>query len=279
MADLISIGPVKTFIGLGDNCDDAQLKRLIGYVCDAVETYLGRTLALTEYREWVDGSDSAYQRLNNWPITALYQVASGSQNLGRLTYSGTSPEAFASSDGTTLRLIDASVNEITLASYPTGDDLVTAVAAITGWTLTLYTAELGGYDTRKLRPFSDYANDQNSIDLEIPEGTIYGARVSENQDWLIEGGFPGGMSNIFLWYKAGYSTLPEGLEWAMLQIIRDAYYSSKANRDLTKGEEKLGDYSYKNSTGGDTTAGGYSLADIVGSYGQQLSPYKRVEFA
>ena len=273
MADLVTTGAAKTFIGMDENCDDAQLKRLIGYVSAAVETYLGRTLALTEYREWVDGSSAAYQRLNNWPITRLYQVASGSQNLGRLTYSGSSPEAFATSDGSVLTLIDSGAHDITLASNATGTALVAAVGAVTGWTLSLYTPDLGGYDTRKLRPFSDYANDGNSIDLELPEDTIYGARVSEGSEWLIEGGFPGGASNIFLWYKAGYSDLPEGLEWAVLQIVRDAYYTSKAGRDNTKDSEKLGDYSYKAATGG------YNLADIVGSYSQQLSPYKRVEMA
>jgi len=279
MADLVTTGAAKTFIGIAESCETPQLKKLIGYVSDAVEKYLGRTLALTEYREWVDGSDAAYQRLNNWPVTRLYQVASGSQNLGRLTYSGSSPEAFASSDGTTLTLVDSSAHDITLASAATGTALVAAVGAITGWTLSLYTPDLGGYDTRKLRPFSDYANDGNSIDLELPEDTIYGARVSENSEWLIEGGFPGGASNIFIWYKAGYSTIPEGLQWAVLQIVRDAYYSSKAGRDVTKESEKLGDYSYKSSTGGNSAEGGYSLADIVGSYGQQLSPYKRGEFA
>ena len=276
MADLVTLGAAKTFIGMDENCDDTQLKRLIGYASTAVETYLGRTIALTEYREWVDGSNSAYQRLDQWPITRLYQVTDGTQNLGRLTYTGTAIESFASCDGKVLTLVDTSANDLTLATYPTGTTLAAAVALLTGWTLTLYTADLATADTRKMRPFAAAANDGNSVDIEIPEDSIQGARVSQNSDWQIEGGFSGGHSNIFIWYKAGYSATPDGLVWAVLQIVRDAYYTSKPKRDITKDSEKLGDYSYKNAAGG---SGAVSMTDIVGSYAKQLSPYMRIEWA
>jgi len=279
MANLVTIGEVKTFIGIDANCDTPNLNKLIGYVSAAVETYLGRTIALTEYREWYDGSGIRYQRLSQWPITRLYQVSDWQQTLGRLTYSGAANEAFASSDGVTLTLVDSSATDITLADSATGADLVTAVALVTGWTLNLLTSDMATQDTRKLRPFNVDANDGNTIDLEVPEDSIE-SRVSDNSEWLIEGGFAGGSSNIFVWYKAGYSSTPEDLKWAVLQIMRDAYYSSKAGRDITKDGQKLGDYSYKNAAGtGGSDGGGLNLQNIIGSYSQQLSPYKRVEWA
>lgn len=275
MADLVTTGEAMAFMGLDDSCDTGKLNKLVGYVSAAVESYLGRTIAETEYREWYDGDGNDVMRLNNWPITRLYQVSADQQNLGRLTYSGSSPEAFASCDGSTLTLVDSSATDITLASNTTGTALVAAVAAVTGWTLSLYTADAANLDTRKLRPFHEYANSNNSIDLELPEDAMT-SRVSNRSQWLIEGSFSPGTSNVFVWYKAGYATVPQDLKWTVLQIIRDAWYSSKSGRDVTKKSESLGDYSYENASG---DVNGVSLTHIVASYGKQLSSYRRVELA
>jgi hypothetical protein len=275
MSDLVTIGEAKQFMSLDDNCDDGKLRAMIGYVSAGVESYLGRSLAQAEYREWYDGPGGRCLRLAQWPVTRLYQVANETQDLGYLTYAGTSQEAYASSDGTTLTLVDSAATDITLASYPTGTTLKAAVDAVTGWTMTLYTSDAGALDSRKLRPFHDYASDNQRIDLEVPEDCVE-SRVSNRSEWLIEGVFPEGASNIFVWYRAGYATLPDALKFPVLQILRDAWFLAKKNRDITKGSESLGDYSYDNAKAGDS---GLDLSHIIASYGNQLSAFKRVEFA
>lgn len=275
---LVSIGDVKTFMGLTDSCDTGKITKLIAYVSAGVESYLGRTIAATVYREWYDGSGTSVLRTEGWPVTRLYQVSDECQNLGRLTYTGTSVEAFASSDGAVLTLVDSDAHDLTLSTYPTGTTLKDAVDALTGWTLTLYTSEAASLDTRKLRPFHEAANSGSSIDLELPEDAI-DSRISNRSEWLIEGGFPEGLSNIFVWYKAGYAETPEDLKFTVLQIIRDVWYSTESGRDLTKESEKLGDYAYKNASGTAGEGGGVDLTHIVASYGEQLSAYRRVEWA
>jgi len=277
MADLVTIGEAMTFLSLDDSCDTGKLGKLIDYVSAAVQSYIGRTIAEAEYREWYNGNGTDVMRLSSWPVTRIYQVTAECQNLGRLDYTGSAAESFASCDGSVLTLVDSSAHDLTLSSYPTGTTLKAAVDALDGWTLSLYTAAAGNLDTRKLRPFSDYANNGNQTDLEVPEDSM-DARMSNRSEWLLEGSFPAGSLNVFVWYKAGYASTPDALKFTVLQILRDVWFSTKANRDLTRDSESLGDYSYKNA-GGSSSGSGLDLTHIVASYGQQLSAFMRVEMA
>jgi len=275
MANLITCGDVGKFskkIDIADGDTKAKFDSLITQASAAIEKWCDRTFALTEYKQWYDGNGTCYLKLDDYPVTRLYQVACGTQDLARLSYTGSEPEAFASCDGATLTLVAGSATDLTLSSYATATALKTAVENVTGWTLAIFSG-MDSYSPAKMQPFSGYVEGAgNEIDLQIPDEAIT-ARMADRAEWLVEGSFPHGKSNIFVWYKAGFATVPEDVQLVATRIVVDLYYAS--NRDSTMKGEKLGDYSY--TAGG--SADGVDMQNIVESYADTLRRYKRVEMA
>lgn len=270
MSDLVTLADVNKYLGATetDTAAIARRKALITQISAAVEDWCDRSFHQATYRQWYDGNGSRYLALRQYPVTRLYQVANNTQDMGRLAYTGTAPEAFASSDGATLTLIDGDTpTDLTLSDYST----VTALkAAIEGgnWTFTI-TSGADNYVPTKMRPFSQYVESAGDVvDIEMPDESI-DARVSDSSEWLIEGIFPQGRSNVFVWYRAGYASIPEDIKNAVIRMVVDA--ENMSERDNTLKSEKLGDYSY--------TAGDIDPQSIVNTYASELRRYKRVEFA
>ena len=278
MGNLITCNDVGKYLGvsIADATVNAKITALIAQASAAIEKVCDRTFAETEYREWYDGTGTAYLKLNQYPITRLYQVSCSAQDLARLSYAGTSPEAFASCDGVTLTLVDYEAHDLTLATYATATTLKAVVELVTGWTLTIDSG-MDSYDTRKIQPFSAYvlgAGDE--YDLQIPDEAIE-SRVSANTKWIIEGRFSASPLSVFVWYKAGYATIPADLQYVATRIVSDAYRMSK--RDTTFKSEKLGDYGY---TAADPSSGSdsqFSMSDLLAPYASMLRQFKRVEMA
>ena len=278
MANLITCSDVGKYLGvnIADATVNAQITALIAQASAAIEKFCDRTFAETEYREWYDGTGTQYLKLNQYPITRLYQVAACIQDLACLSYTGTAPEAFASSDGVTLTLVDSDATDIALASFATATLLKAEVESNAGWTLAITTG-MDAFDTRKIQPFSAYVlGPGDEYDIQIPDEAIE-SRVSANTKWLIEGNFPAYRLGIFVWYKAGFALIPEDLQYVATRVVSDAYHMS--SRDTTYKGEKLGDYSY---TAADSSSGSdsqFSMSDLLAPYASMLSQYKRVEMA
>jgi len=86
--------------------------------------------------------------------------------------------------------------------------------------------------------------------IEIPDDYITDYHLEKGTDEFYNpgilyyyGGFNAGHQNVFVWYTAGYTTIPYALEQACLELVKFKYDQSK--RDPGMKSEKIGGvYSY-----------------------------------
>jgi hypothetical protein len=239
----------KVYAGMTGTSQDALIAALIAQVSDQLVRYLRRDLAVTTYKSWIDGSGNPLQRLEQWPILAIYQVSVTSIIAGYIkNTAATTKRASVSFDGTNLSLMSVSnTGTETLTDKPVSTSkilstLKTAIEAVTGWEVTLNSADYDGEPSNMLRPiYAQDALDPNMANLLLPDHPEAVKLISEDTIELatklepdmfarrsdargsgfgggsivpgfdatpgIGGGFPAGTANIFIWYKAGY-TLP-----------------------------------------------------------------------
>lgn len=256
----------KQHAGITGTANDAVIDALIDDVSALIADVCDRVFELTTYKQWLDGSGGQTMLLPQWPITVIHKVTSDTDDVLDVKFQGDGTHADVTVDATncTLHHVDNSGDEqstaLALATYKTVATLATAIDAVSGWT----TVTRGGHDnepTLFLMPV--YGADALSPDyptLEVPDDS-YNVRIVSETDRLIERtagfAFPCGRSNVFAWYKAGYTlpvdnaehtalatagNVPKGLTLLVNQAIFDVY-SARAH-DAAMKSEKIGDYSY-----------------------------------
>jgi len=284
----------KAFAGIKSSniSNDPALNRIIPAVSDLVQNQCQRTFALTEYRKWFDGSGSPQQFIPDWPITRIYEVSTGTEAAIKLMYTG-GTRATGTYDGTTLYLWQTSTEgastdtAITVSSFATMTLLAAEIEGNTGWTADVQSGE-GTQPTSMLKPFgAAWCFDPTSCTMNRADDTSSTARIVEGTHRIIElasgGTFPRGHSNVFAWYKAGYTlpteiggldagNVPDGLEMIVNQSIQDTLDLSK--HDGTLKSEKIGNYQYTMSDIAAGKADG-AIPVIIDKYWGDLSAYAR----
>jgi len=256
----------KLHAGISVTTYDTLIDTLIDDVSELIEQACDRTFTATTYRAWLDGSGARTMMLPEWPVTNLYRVCIGSDNVLEVEYTSSGLHADISFDGTTFTLhyITSAGTETTNTTITAADnaqisDLENALEAISGWSATVR----GGNSTQPttlIKPFrARWCLNPDSMTMEVPDtgDGLDVELVSETNRAIATTygrSFPKGRSNIFVWYKAGYTlpvgttsvttegTVPKGLTLVANQIINDVYMSRKD--DLTLKSKKLGDYSW-----------------------------------
>ena len=244
---LTTLAKFKAYAGITGSSQDTIISAMIPFVSGQIERYLRRTLTATTYKSWYDGLGAQVLRLNQYPITAVYQVCVGSNSVATVQNDSASvSQASVSFDGTNLVLIETStagvdtITEIPVATYKTLATLETAIESHSGWSLTLGSTEYSTMPTSILRPlYSQNAGNSSTASLVMPDKTVSTKIVHEDMIEIINSdifptwdifpmdrqpnrmsavqpgitpptfsyGFPPGSKNIFVWFKAGY-TLP-----------------------------------------------------------------------
>jgi hypothetical protein len=76
--DLTTLGDVKAWLQNGPNpfpdIDDALLSRLVTAASRHIETWIGRRVALADWREIRDGTGGQRLAFANWPVTAVISL-------------------------------------------------------------------------------------------------------------------------------------------------------------------------------------------------------------
>ena len=83
--------------------------------------------------------------------------------------------------------------------------------------------------------------DEDAVATEITSGNRVNLRTGELR--LTYECFPYGFENITVKYTAGFTTIPEAVQEAVVQIVAQLY--ADGLQDATLASEKLGDYSYQ----------------------------------
>lgn len=253
--------------------DDPVLQAMIDIVSDAVAARLDRKFETATIREWLNGTGTRVIQLRLWPVRQIYGLGVSSQDV--LEIENTTAQyasCYVSETGLSLQSVTSGVQtltaELTWATYPTITLLAAAVAAVSGWTSSVMTG-MGDQPSNMIRPgLTGYCVSPDTFTLEIPD-EIEECRLCANTERSVErrfgSVFPAGLSNIFAWYRAGYTLpvdnsehsnlatagdVPGDLTQAVNTIVKAVIDGSDDLLGGSQGGSVGGDYSYTLTEGG-----------------------------
>ena len=267
---LLSLANLKTHLGITGSDDDAVLESAIDRATAMIESHTGRRFMARQWDEWHSvASPSGTLVLRQHPVQYVVGAWSGSATAMTVTSTVTGdisatvavhPESFGASEAgvsaPTLRLVrvssagTTSSSSLSMVTYPTTPQLVTAINAVTGFSAT------AGVSMRSVQLHPRFG-----IDLKAVAGVITGANTgmqytSDTSNGIIcmDGtGFESGSDGrVIISYYAGYSTAPHDLAQACATLAAGNYYARKS--DPTMASESLGGYSYSRARALDTIA-------------------------
>ena len=247
---LCTLANYKAFAGITDTDNDSKLEMLIDAVSDRIEQWCCRKFKSRDYTEFFDGSREQDLRLAQAPLTAVGRVSVGFVDAIRLTGTTTSAyEAYVSTSSTALTLTikvasGDSETELAYADYATLTLLTAAATGTTGWTATLLHDE-GDWASADIVPCgASHCLDPDTVTVKVFEEAYGEYDVDWDAGTLIHtgDGWPCGRRNIYVEYTAGYSSIPDDVEQAAMEMVKDAYDLSL--RDNTLASEKVGSYAW-----------------------------------
>ncbi len=305
MSDLISTSYAKAFMRISTSVNDSLIGNIISAVSGQIERHCDRRFNQDTYRQWLDGTGDNAVRVPQYPISRLYRVATNRICVGRIQYTGSDRVAtpsLSSSGQLTLANIRSSDGSENIKDIDTTSKTLTAlstsVGAEPGWSITIIGSN-GDQPMRDLRPFSDWGTDDNTVELTIPCEGVRARIQSETADTIeivddyafssaghrvmpvgggvdfVDGaGMPWGRSNIFVWWKAGYSTIPAGLKQITAKMVKEVFDWTAQDSGIES--ERIGDYNYKiaNPQRGGSTG---SVAQTVDAHAGELAMWCRKE--
>ena len=267
-SDLIPTGAVSVLGSANEATfkvkDTLLVERLIDRATDYIERYCGRKLKARAYaREIYSGNGARQLMLRNYPVSRVSRVSEGRQSVFYITKTGATNFASIEVTPTQVRLnSDGTVTALTLTTYATIADLITAIEAVSGWDCTLmssgygtiktyYTGPDGSASVAETLPMA--ATDCKSPDIayvEMPHEEVRDYRLIDqttdedaNAGILYNaGGWARGNQNYQIDYLAGFTQVPYALEMACLELIKYKY--SQSTRDSSIKSESLGDFSF-----------------------------------
>jgi hypothetical protein len=260
--ELFSLAEIKEYLGISGTDDDTLLEAIRGRARDVVESFLGFKVNQREFEEWHDGVGGRRIVLKNPRVTVLYAVRTGVANALSISSStSTDIAATISKINDTLKLHRTDVNgdEVTTSlvltdsANNTTKDLATVISAATGWSASVvknaksnWLHQVGGIDVVGTSLNLTYPDISETVyRVEYEEGVLY---LRSDPAFVREDSFNGEPSlprtrqSIFVNYLAGWSTHPEDIVQAALEIGASMF--QRREHDLNLSSESLGDYSY-----------------------------------
>jgi len=232
---LTSLSVVKTHLGISAGTWDALLGDIINKATDLIEKWCDRKLMSRTYtHERYDGDGSGILFLNEYPITAVAALYQGVTNVLSCSFSSTNESlAWAKNDLTDITLtveggtLDGSAT-VAIGSYATLALLAAAISAESGWTGSVV-GEYDDYPSAKLLSEDNLHCLETTCYLRAPTLPLSAYEIYENEGYVYGSGasFPIGSRNIIVTYTAGYSSTPEALEMACIELVTNKYKNRK----------------------------------------------------
>jgi len=244
---------------------NTRIENIIEDVCDLIQQACNRTFETATYKEWVDGSQTNYLFLKNYPITKIKRVSQSSIDVMDINNSGNEYAAITSNGASIiLNTIDDEGTEfetvLNYASNANVSSLATSINAVSTWTTSVI-SDYGSKLSSNIKPlWGENIYDNESIELTVPYQSI-SVRVSDNSNNAIETvngcNFTGGHSNVFVHYVAGYvlpvdndqhselrvaGNVPSGLTLVANMICKDVIDAVEG--DMNMKDETIGNYKY-----------------------------------
>ncbi len=225
IADSSDAEAITSDIETGDPTD--LVSSILNHVDEFVKGYCRRDFESATYTEIHDGSNPIF--LNEFPITALSRVAVGRDKAFSVNNTNSTSYATVSCNGTNFTCnLNGSTNDLALSTYTTLTTLVAAINALgNGWTATLSSSSYGDILSSEIIDFyGKSCLDTDVAYIEIPDSSLDDVILDTDTGRLI-GNFPSGYHNVFVYYTAGYSTIPEDLQMAVKILVQFIYNKIK----------------------------------------------------
>jgi hypothetical protein len=268
---LTTLASVKRAMGIASSTTtyDTILTELINQVSDRIERETGRRFAAANYNEWIAAEQEEWFTVRNWPIIRVDRMRYCLDQTITASYSGSDVEAYASvyydDDGGsgTAKLVSISAagtetsNTFAFSTYPTLSTLVTAMDAISGWTVSRISSRDG--QSLILMPASglDALNQVAELYAATEFDTV--GRVDHRRGMVYCPGYTG---LKLVSYRGGYETIPDDVARVANEMVIAAYHMGLS--DLSKASESIPDYSYSRG----------SLVEITDSQRAVLDSYR-----
>jgi hypothetical protein len=239
--------------------DSHKLEVLTESVLARIQTGLGRNLCYSDYTELHDPESEPFA-LDNPDIDEVTFLGTSTEAVMDITYDGSALLATVEVFADKIRLaansgLQRSTTDIRYAENQSIAALVTSISAQGDWTATQrVNAPASQLVTQGARNVQDdrmtvYAWEPSNVDYELyrREGTI-------DIHWpAVWGNWGTQPRRMRIDYSAGYKVLPPDVELAVIEAIKET--NDVASRDSTLQSEKIGDYSYTNSSGSSSSGG------------------------
>src|SRR5574343_1612502 len=236
---------------------------------DAIEAYIQkecrRTFASTTHTlERYDGTGNRYLYVKNYPITNVAQLSIGTQDGIWLWNTSTDTLATVSVTSTAVVLNkDGASDTLLFSDYATLALIAAAISSAgDGWQAQVISSTYNSYkSTQLIKRFGASAINNNYVYLQIPYTPLYNFEVYENEGKIYySGGFGSGRNNVFITYTAGYSTVPDDLQYLIKVAVKHNYNISQ-NGFTGLSAYRLGDLSFTFDKGNESST--YSIPKEV----------------
>jgi hypothetical protein len=271
--------------------DPAYLASLITAASELVRRVCKRDFSLCSYSEYYSGGIYVLSplRLRQFPVIEITRIAAAPtpalqvQNLDQVT----NQRATVETTPTGLRLVRvasavATTVDLAYAEYPTLAALAGQINSLEyGWSASVF-GPFANFASTDFKPLQGAANalaGGHSLELYtelVQPGSTFTALGCDAEGefgvgWRLDpetgelfGRFPRGQLNIRIDYTAGFATVPQAVQEAVVQLAADLYQSSQVNNSLAKAT--LGDSTIVTKTTAETT-------QLSGKVMLLLSPY------
>lgn len=266
---LVTIPYVKEFLRKleaepDNDVDNELLGKLIDSISNLIEEYCRRKFKTANYVERVIWGREV--NLKQYPVEYVKSIHREVRN-GLVVSNTASAKDYATAWVGSNRKLYLNVSggashgllnvDLTLAANDTLGELVTVIGALgSGWSVVLASGRTGNERSEDLVETTPRMVESGGLTFEIlgtPESV--GFRVNEpfgiieDLDSLPYLVYDYRLNGLPTWikYRAGYDTIPVGLQAATARIV--AFFLSEAQRDPSLMSERIGDYSYSRFSG------------------------------
>jgi hypothetical protein len=258
---LTTFANAKTYLGLSSTSSGtvAEIEGLINRASDIVEGYCNRKFVARLYaKERHDGREQQIIYFDNPPVVSVCLDELAWSTAGMVTRSD---GGSFYNDG-----FSTENNKVLVQNSDNNSGLLTLTAVSTGGTTLTFsdniTADSEDNDVTISNVRSVWINDD-----EVDEDNF---TVDEDHIYYY-GEFPEGHRNIKITYYGGYSTIPDDLEQACLEIVQILYEGNENIGNIQS--EKLGDHSI---TYANYSSLAHSMSNVSEATKYVLDKYKRI---
>ena len=225
--------------------DNWTIEQLIDQVTDELEQRCNRQFKSRVYtKERYDGRDDGQIWLNQFPVTALTRVSTGTIRVATIT--NTSSDGYdaymiVDSDSVTLVVVGGTnegSNDLTFAANATMTALEIAINDLgKGWSCSV-TTNHGDTPTSQLLETAGGGCLCVAAPVYIPQKRETDFKLYSTTGKLVLTGSVDGYQNVIVDYTAGYITVPDALRMLALQVL--AYCYARRNHNPVTSRERVG---------------------------------------